>query len=327
MKQLYSNLRWVLAAVALITSAEIAAKNNIHVFKAAIGTYTPLANATSVTNAVMAYDSFVVSSLAGETFNLMGKPRTLASYGIMIMKDGRIQFSEDTAFAVIDALYSILESVDATTSVSYVWEGTGVNKVFKVEWKNLRVKSGQAGNFINVQTWIYPATGIIEFHYGPRSATNASGYTNPSTALYIGVSYCDNSITKMYEKMQVVGSIPNYTVDSNLNLNVPHIQGAPEEGTIFRFVPKAVTTNVTTAKFTDDIAVYPNPTSNTISLALPFIATTTVTIRATDGRVVHRSAHSDARFDVDVSNITGGVYHLTISDGVDHFTKPIVISH
>src|SRR5688572_15683859 len=101
MKQTYtSTLKLMLTLLAgLFTSQAFAAKN-MHVFKKTTGTYVELTGATPVTSAVMAYDSFLVASLAGETFKLFGASRTMLNYSIMIMKDGRIQFSEDTAFGI-----------------------------------------------------------------------------------------------------------------------------------------------------------------------------------------------------------------------------------
>ena len=324
----YTYTRSILLFIACIITQNVYAKDNIHIFKKATEAYVPLSGTVPVTGAVMAYDSVLISSLAGETFNLLGKPRTLAAHSIMIKRDGRIWFSEDTAFAVIDVLNcSLLESIDASSSVSYKIEGTGTGKVLKVEWKNLRVKSGQAGNFVNVQTWIYQQSGIVEFRYGPRSANNASGYTDPATGLYIGISYCNNSVTNMYEKMQVTGTPPNYNVDSVLNLNVPNIQGVPDEGTVFRYVPKAVAAGVDDLSLFDNVIAYPNPSNDKLVVKLPETSNTTIEMVQMSGRLVYRGSSAGNSHIIDTRNIPAGSYILHVEGGGYRVNRNVQIIH
>lgn len=307
-----------------------AAKNQV-VFRTATGTYTELTGATPVMSAIMAYDSFLVSSLSGESFALFDKSITLQPYSIMILRNGRIQITEDTSFTLADALYAEdLDSIDNTSSISYKIEGAGNKKILKVEWKNLRINKGAAINFINVQTWLYQETGIIEYHYGPRSANNATGYNTPATGIYIGLWYSNYDFSRRYEKMQVTGNMPNFSIDSALTMSVPYADGVPAEGTVFRFVPKKAATGIVKLLEHIDISVYPNPASNELSVMLPAVSEP-VAVILTDmqGRVVYSTTPGVAsnKLIIPTGGMQAGAYMLQVIVGRRCYDRAVAIQH
>lgn len=134
----------------LAFSLEVRGAKNLHVFRVSNETYTELSGDVAITNDIMTYDSFALSAVKGQTFHLFGKPRVMEENSIVILKNGRTFFMEDTAFSVIDCLNSDpLETIDNTTSISYKLDGPANKKILKIQWKNFRIKSGQAGNFVN----------------------------------------------------------------------------------------------------------------------------------------------------------------------------------
>ncbi|MDX5320097.1 MAG: hypothetical protein LPK45_03410, partial [Bacteroidota bacterium] len=53
--------------------------------------------------------------------------------------------------------------------VSYRIDGTGSNRILKVQWPNITfvdTKDGFVGDFVNYQVWMYEGTNVIEFHIG-----------------------------------------------------------------------------------------------------------------------------------------------------------------
>lgn len=232
----------LLAMLISISFLRANAANNRYFFQTGSATYTELTGDSDITADVYATYGIVVTELMGKTFNFFGEPwpldTTTRYFGIT--SQGRVLLGvPDDGIALYDALYSdTLKIIDNTSKVSYKIEGSGSSTVVKVQWKNLKVFTGPAGNYINFQMWLYQ-DGTVEYHYGPRSANNASGYTNPVTAIYIGIWYSNEDFTSIYEKIQVSGTPPNIILDSVLNTNVPHVQGVPENGTVYKFIPKS----------------------------------------------------------------------------------------
>src|SRR5690606_35693359 len=97
---------------------------------------------------------------------------------IMFSNSGHMQVNDDSSFIIIDGIFTYLDSIDNNTKLSYKAEHIGSSKILKVQWKNLAIRNGQAGNFVNFQIWLYQSNGTFEIHYGPSSTNNQSGYTS-----------------------------------------------------------------------------------------------------------------------------------------------------
>lgn len=226
------------------------AQKNLCTFQTGQAAYSELTGDSSLNSILLINDTntFRFTSFEDENFYFYGEPwlikKDLAE--ISVFRNGRIVVLKDTSFGLFDGLYALnFDTIGNTTKVSFKVEGSGNQKILKVQWKNFKIRTGPADNYVNLQTWIYQASGVIEYRYGPRSANNASGYTNPVTAPYIGIWYSNYSFSNIYEKMNLKGLPTNIIVDSALNMSVPHFQGVPAEGTMFRFVPKkSVTTGL-----------------------------------------------------------------------------------
>jgi hypothetical protein len=99
----------------------------------------------------------------------------------------------------------------------------------------------------------------------------------------------------------------------------------PEEGTVFRFVPKAVASTITAMNATDDIAVYPNPAGNVVKVNLegePAYIITDFT-----GKSVQNGRCSRAKA-IDVSKLPNGMYTLSIATTEAlPYLKQICITH
>ncbi|HYD21021.1 MAG TPA: T9SS type A sorting domain-containing protein [Flavipsychrobacter sp.] len=305
--------------------------DNLCVFNQATAPYQELTLDTDITSIVFMPDSYyTVLSVLGDTYPLMGQPWLIDTINaaIYVMKNGRTYLGLDTGFAIFDCLYNdSLVTIDASSKVSYKIEGSGNQEILKIQWKNLAVATGPAGNFINIQTWLYKETGVIEFHYGPRSANNASGYTSSGpTGIYTGIWYSDYNFTAMYEKIQVKGQPPAIQIDSNLNMNVPNIFGVPDSGTVYRFVPKAVAASVAVAMNEEAWSIVPNPAKDKVTVRLPSNEKALVTIVSVTGSVVYSKEVIGLRsVEINTSELAAGQYFVRVSNSAGERVKVLSV--
>jgi hypothetical protein len=312
---------------------EVKGANNLCVFKVATAQYADLTGDSDVTSTVFPASYFTVTALGGEVMPLFGKQWAFdnVNNALSIMSNGRLYIGIDTTeFAILDVLYA--DSVvlaDNSSKISYKIDGPAGHRVLKVQWKNMRIATGPAGNFINVQIWIYQETGVVEFRYGPRSANNASGYNDPVTGIYTGIWYSNLDFSVRYEKMNLKGTPPNIIVDSALNLNVPNLLGVPDSGTIYRFVPKAVATSVSSIKEDAAFEIYPNPAANEItgSLSSSRYATEAILVDISGRPVKAFSIPSYAEtFRLPVEDVVPGAYQLTLRSGNGSATRRVIVT-
>lgn len=330
---MFSHIKSILLPLLLLgLSITGFAKNNVHRFEVKTSTYTELTGDIDVTQ--IAYDSgyALLGEFAGQPFAIMGRTWNFDGNGALLAltPTGRVMFVGDTLFALADIVYSdSIDRIDASSKVSYKIEGAGNNKILKLQWKNMRVHFGPAGNYFNAQIWIYQQSGVIEYRFGPRSANNASGYTDPKKGIYTGLWLSQNpDLTRVYEKMQITGTPPAINVDSARNTNVPNVQGIPEEGTMYRFTPKVAVSGIKETPAGLDFNVYPNPATDKLVLDVPEHASV-LTARMYDmkGICVHVAdvPISTSRVLIDVSRMKNGIYLITLGDAYKVSTQCVVI--
>jgi len=331
MKPIIKKIAFLQLILILLAGSAFAQTDNLCVFKETTALYVPLGDEIDITSTVFIPDSYYVMTTPIGLFPLLGQQwdidynnRTLVIYA-----NGRVYLALDTAFALFDCLYTdTMEILDATSKVSYWLEGIGNQQILKVQWKNLHIGPGPAGNYFNVQMWFYKTTGVIEFRYGPRSANNATGYNTAGTVgIFAGIWHSNNNFTMMYEKIQVKGLPPNIQIDSVLNTNVPHIQGVPAEGTVYRFVPKAVAASVGVIEKGYEMSITPNPAINKVNISFGLPVKGDIAIVNAMGSVVYEAAINEERsVDISTGNFAPGMYYIKVSGRDGEQVKPLSIT-
>ncbi len=303
---------------------------NHYVFENKGGIYSELVNDTLVTPANFGTADIWVLPLAGETFNWFGKTYNINDSNIRVVfsNNGFMRVEDDSTFIVIDALFAHSDSIDANTQLSYIIEGTSGNKIIKLQWKNLALRAGSSGNYVNYQIWAYQKTGVFEAHYGPSSTSNASGLPTVG-APYIGIFYSLQNFTKMFEKIWVIGSPANYTLDSTRNANFTTVTGVPPEGTIFRYTPR--TTSITDTEKVERVPIYPNPADSYITIRPENTVNKKMNIYLYDinGKLVKQDelAAGETQLILSTKELPGGMYKLETWINGDHTSKTISIKH
>jgi hypothetical protein len=272
-----------------------------------------------------------LDDLNGDSFTFFNKTRTLDStYFIIFSTDGYVQIYIDTnEMITCDGLFRSMDSIDNSSRLSYKIEGNAGNKILKFQWKNLKIRSGQPGNFVNFQIWIYQATSIIEYHYGPSSASNAAGYTQ-ATGPSVGITYNDFGFTQVYEKIWLHNLPSNLSIDSAKVLSYPNIKGVPPEGTVYRFIPRSIVASVEATGGPDNFSISPNPSRGDFKLLLsrPLVVEAIISLTDVQGKVVHTQLAPAGSNDITISPVLPtGTYMIRILSGDKKYCSVIVIGH
>lgn len=305
------------------------AQPNHYRFEVKTDTYTELSGDIPLSQLVFASgDPVEIKEVHGETFNYFNEPWLMdtTTIGILIFPNALVEVIKDSTFIICDGLLRQLDSIDNTSKISYKLEGASGSKILKVQWKNVRVRSGQPNNFVNLQIWLHQS-GVIEYRYGPASASNASGYTQ-ATGPSIGISYSAFSLTPMFEKIWIYGTPPNIMIDSVRNLNFPNIWGVPANGTVYRFAPKNL--SVSTANTNDGFSVYPNPANTILHISTrAFDAPVKATLIDIQGKIVaeYLLDGQTKEYSISTATLPNGIYEVVLQAKQQTITRKIEIQH
>lgn len=212
--------------------------------------YTDITNDTVVPGFDQAvYD---LTALNGETFYFYGKACTLGvDAKIGLGEGGFLALTLPDGIGFMDGILMELEPIDETSRVSYAISGTPGDYVLQYQYKHHKIQSGPEGNYVNMQMWVFQRTGVIEVRYGPRSGNNLDPFTT-ADGVNAGVIRLSEAFS-VVEKLWLTGNPNDPTIDSAATQDIPTLVGIPDDGTIFRFTPRAVTSGV------EDITVVQPP--------------------------------------------------------------------
>ncbi|HEX4886736.1 MAG TPA: hypothetical protein VFV37_01705 [Luteibaculaceae bacterium] len=195
------------------------------------------------------------------------------------------------------------QAIPGNSSISYAIEGPAGNRIFKLQYRNVKWFTSQVGDFINFQVWIHEVTSLIEFRYGPNSINTprqeiwADGGLNIGMALYTGV------ISKLAQ-LEGLSTAPSYKFSTTTDPF--YVNDFPINGTVYQFGQ----TNVGINQVTELTPFVVNPlVDGRLNLQLPpaFIFKG-ITIRNSTGQVVFESREAKSSYDVD--RLTSGTYLL-----------------
>lgn len=203
-------------------------------FEQTTAPYAPLTGAIDCTFDDGGFDA--ISELDGQVFQLFGQPFTLGSPYSMVIGDwGFLRFDRTASAVIIDGLFTELEAVDATSTVSYLLTGEPGAYVLTAQWTNWHLAQGPAGNQASWQIRMEQATGIASVHTGPNSGGGL--VFNDQTGPNCGLFHANSSFTQCLARVWVEGDPFDPTVDAVANFDFDALHGFPPEGTLYRFTP------------------------------------------------------------------------------------------
>lgn len=319
----------LLSIYLLLCIVDVYAQSNYYLFRTGTHTYADLANDTAIVPAKFGTGDMWAFELNGETFPLFGKNfvmdgvKTLVSFS----NSGHMRVEDDTSLIILDGLFYFMDSIDGNSKLSYIVEGSGNDKILKVQWKNLKIQSGPVGNFVNFQVWLYKKTGIFEIRYGASSANNQTGYSS-TTGPNVGLFYAKQDFSKMYEKIWITQSPASYVIDSAKNLVFNAMHGVPANGTVYRFIPKHIAVSVNEIAGDKAFTISPNPaTTQVIVTAVKHGLYARIQVTDASGRVISQGNITTGKYVIDTRGIADGIYTISIRGRDIDAVEKIVVQH
>jgi hypothetical protein len=313
-------------AIAFCFNTTIAEAQNSYEFQATQAAYSDLEFPTDVPWSAFdpSTNAYTLLGLNSQTVYFYNLPFTFDGIKtIAIQPNGNLRIDNDSSLIIIDAAFTYLDSIDSGSSISYVIDGPPGNYVLKCQWKNLMVRVGQANNFVNLQIWVYQASNVIEIHYGPRSANNASGF-NTTSGPQVGMFYSRDNFTLCYEKLWITGAPTNFAVDSAANYSFLAMSGVPDSGTVYRFIPRFGSTQITEIAGIEMIEIFPNPTGEYITINVKEDKSGYYKILDATGKIVKSGSISDQSTTINLSEVQSGVYMFVMENGEKKYSKTFV---
>lgn len=228
----------IAAASLLFTALQLPAQDS-YVFEttaAGVDAYAPLLDGTAVE--LFDEDGWHELNNApglplwffGENFSADG------GSSVRIDRNGRVRIGNAYRFAELSVARTPLQPIDANSRVAYHhYPGPG-GGILVIEYRHMRLVNGLNGNYMNAQIWYYANTGNIKFHYGPSSASNASGFFG-DRGPHIGIFHSPTDMSGCLEKLWLSGNPDGPQVSYAANYDFTTLFGLPYAGTSFRFVP------------------------------------------------------------------------------------------
>lgn len=312
----------------LFSFTQTSGQANYYSFQKHNITYTELVNDTPVVPANFSTGDIFAFELKGDSYSFFGKNYMIndTSVSIAFSNSGHMKIEDDSTFIIIDGLFYYMDSIDGNSRLSYKVEDSGNNKILKVQWKNLKVQSGPAGNYVNFQMWIHQSTGMFDIYYGPSSANNQSGYNNQSGP-NVGMFYSLKDFSKMFEKLWVNGTPSAYTLDTTRNVTFNGMHGVPANGTLYRFIPKIVLGIASAGTKQTGFTIYPNPANERFTIGSPVATDASVIITDVTGKVVRNYTIHQKDLEIETTQVPAGNYVLTIKTLSAEHVYQLVINH
>ncbi|MGE5683042.1 MAG: choice-of-anchor D domain-containing protein, partial [Bacillota bacterium] len=215
-----------------------------YTFSASSGSFTPLTGASQFTwTAATANDEeYSAVTDLGFTFTYAGTAYTQ----IQASTNGFIRFGSGlTSATAADALDGVLRQVAAplwddlavgatATDVTYLSEGSAPNRIFTVEWKNVKWNKTTTAANAQFQVKLYEGSNKIEFCYGPMSAPAAG---SASIGLSDATTVTAGSATGKFLSINVGGTAGARTYHLSRGYSFNGIINAPDTNTVFTFLP------------------------------------------------------------------------------------------
>lgn len=306
------NMNKLVFTFSLIVAACSAGAQNPYKFTATTATYQELTGAKRISFAQMDSLSglYPFTELNGEIFRWYKLDYKMDSVKVMYLQPyANVRMDNDSSIVIVDGAFTYLDSIDASSSISYKIEGTPGDYIIKSQWKNLSMRAGKPSNYMNVQIWVYQKSGIFEVRYGPSSAGNQSGF-DIGSGPNVGIFYSPLSFTKCYSKLWITGYPGNPQQDSFANYNFKAMFGVSVDGTVFRFTPRFKTLEIDDQHAPEPLRIFPNPANNVLYISRPG----SYHIVDMLGATVIKSTGAAG---IDISVLPNGVYTL-----VDEWMRP-----
>lgn len=309
-----SLLQHLMALSILLSTTGVFAQKS-YTFSKITSTYLEISGATILSTDLQAANYFVP----------LHKPLTIfgnkTGTNLAVGKNAYITTTGPQYSFAIDPLTMNLSKKDASSSLSYKYEAAGSDSVLIIQWKNMKLDSGIAGDYINMQCKIYLNSQDIEFHYGPVQASSPK-FADTSLSNIVGIFWLSKDFNTAYETYWLRGDAQNPEVNYNANAEV-RLKGLPANGVVYRFAKKSTAgiNELLAPQFT----IYPNPATHELffeSDANNEITGITLTNMA--GQILQSIPATNLKSTINVAALPAGMYYITVETDKGSSTQKFI---
>ena len=270
------------------------------------------------------WDDDVVPFTLPITFDYIGVANTdwkLDTYGGLYPNELNI----DVDIPYITGIYS--DYIDNGNSmVRYVVEGTAGSRIAKIEFRNLGIFDGAATDSVNFQIWLHEGTDKIEYHVGPSNVNPMLlGFENADMPLIVGLAYGDAISTELvFHAIKPQNNVQTDTLvdfdvttsDEDALILIDYGMNYPTNTSVFSFTPLSEDTSTSVRNIPSAVSgLYPNPTTNNITLLLKQNPTKGALVRMYDvtGKLLQTQQVTETKTVIDMQRLAKGVYTINYS--------------
>lgn len=246
-----------------------------YLFKVETGkTYTPISGGTNLTSSLV-WDEENFKFPLPWTAKIGTNP--VSNYSIMtsfVAAPATDTIGVATAFVPFGAdLTDRAMTATPVSPIRYQISGTAPNRIFKLEFFNAGfyeelMNYGTLDDSVNFQVWLYETTDIVEFRFGSSFINHASDYFD-GVAPYIGyaknMDLSSGTLEKLY-LLKGASAAPGIDSFTAIAPSMSSVSSYPANGTVYRFVPKAVASSIGEVDITGNFKVYPYIVTDRISI-------------------------------------------------------------
>lgn len=216
------------------------------------------------------------------------------------------------------------------STLGYEISGTAGNRIVKAEWKNAGFSqwytTSDTADYVDFQIWLYENDYHFEIHFGSNHTDDGtyteyinSGVAGPSVKLWFDT--CNDVLFVFGD-----ANNPSYEISSGCQAHYRFINATPSTGMVYIFKP-GTTTNIIESSL-DQINLYPNPFSESITCTFPE-EQKNATILITDllGKKIKEIKVNGKQQIIESGEMNNGVYFFQIVDENKNISqKKIVLS-
>lgn len=287
--------------------------------------YTPLTTGTDISSSIV-WDDENFKFPLGFTLNIDGKTTTDFSFsageGFGPGSDTMGVVNTFSNFAAGDLIDRGYLSATPKSPLRHLTTGLTPNRIFKFEVSNAGFFEeadiySTMNDSVSFQIWVYETSNIIEFRFGDSKITYPDDYFYLGASPLIGYAKdFDLDVTTFSKAYTLVGNPNSPTVDSFTDFSTlpPVMDAYPSKGTVYRFIPKAISASIGETTIASHFAVYPTVVISTINVDYTQNNNTKVQILSQNGQLVNTTTIHQGTNTLDVSMLAAGTYLINFSN-------------
>ncbi len=222
----------------------------------------------------------------------------------------------------LDVMDRATYATNPPSTISYLIDGSGSNKIAKIQWKDFgfygeNATDGTLNDSANIQMWFYQTDNAVEYRFGTSYLDDFERNVE-STRLPLGIITNLDPAGFTLDKFFYLSSLSPAVLDSFTIANPPTVDFGiptfPTNGTVIRFGPAAAVGVNNAVKLNDELTFYPSLVTSYANLDFTNVVKGDAMIRVLDmnGRAVMQQKVKSQKNQLDMSRLATSNYILQV---------------